>query len=155
MHEFNEYGAASYFAYKYNMGKFNSQKQSLWIKELISMKDNINSSLALDSKIKLFEDTVFVFTPKYDLITLKSGATPIDFAFAVHSDVGLRCVGAKVNGKIVPLNSKLKSGDVIEILTNANHKPSAKWLEVATTRDAKREIRKSINETLDNRPSHW
>ena len=126
------------------MGKFNSQKQSLWIKELISMKDNINSSLALDSKIKLFEDTVFVFTPKYDLITLKSGATPIDFAYQIHTDIGNTCSGAKVNGKIVPLDYELHSGDILEIFTQKNKKPSESWLEFVKSANAKNHIKSGL-----------
>lgn len=143
MHEFNEYGAASHFAYKYSKGSEKKQSSD-WIKNLIDLKDGIQSSLAQNSQIKLFEDTIFVFTPKQDLITLPKDATPVDFAYAVHTDIGDKCSMSKVNGKLVALSTPLKSGDIVEIVTEKNHKPSAKWLEFVKSKEARDCISKKV-----------
>ena len=142
MHDLNEYGAASHFVYKY--GELNSEKSIGWIKELIEMKDQINESLAKTPAIKIFEDTIFVFTPKESLITLPKGSTPVDFAYAIHTDLGKTCCGAKINGKLVKLDAELKSGQTIEIMTDRNHRPSPHWLEFAKSKCARDEITKSI-----------
>ncbi len=143
MHELNEYGSASHFSYKYQKGS--DKKQSTdWIKNLISLKDGIQTTLASGSQIKLFEDTIFVFTPKSDLITLPKDATPVDFAYAVHTQIGDKCAMAKVNHKLVSLCTKLKSGDTVEIITEKHHKPSAKWLESVKTKEARDEIMKFV-----------
>jgi GTP pyrophosphokinase len=97
-------------------------------------------------KINLFQDEIFVFTPRGQLITLPTGSTPIDFAFAVHSELGLQSIGAKVNGKIVPLASTLASGDSIEIITSANQKPSIDWLKFVKTSRARSRIKKYFKE---------
>lgn len=143
MDEFNEYGPASHFAYKYAKNS-NREQSADWIKNLIDLKDGIQTSLAENSRIKLFEDTIFVFTPKQDLITLPKGSTPVDFAYAVHTHIGNTCSMAKVNGKLVALATQLKSGDTVEIMTDKHHKPSSKWLEFVASKEAKDCITKVV-----------
>ncbi len=145
MHEFNEYGPASHFAYKY---KQSNKEKSTWIKDLISAKEDIQKGLGINSKIKLFEDTVFVYTPKNDLIVLPKGSCPIDFAYAVHSTVGNTCFSASVNGKQVPLTYQLESGDCVEIITRKNKEPSRDWLNIVKSHEARRNIRKHLGESI-------
>lgn len=140
MHNYNEFGPASHFSYKY--GKVSSKSQANWIRELIEQKEKINEMIAGESKIKAFQDTVFVFTPKGQLITLPKDSTPVDFAFALHTDIGKGCSGALINGKMVSLNTPLSSGDTIEIQVNKNHIPSADWLKFVKTSEARKQIRK-------------
>ena len=97
-------------------------------------------------KIELFQDEIFAFTPKGDLHQLPGGATPIDFAFAIHTDIGLHCLTAKVNGKIVPLGASLNSGDTVQIITSAHQRPSQGWLEMVQTAKAKQAIKRWLNE---------
>src|SRR3990167_6197588 len=137
MHEQNEYGKASHFRYKYG----NKSESAEWIKALIKSKDEVNQSLSEKSTLKLFEDTIFVFTPKGELITLPNGATPVDFAYAVHTEIGDQCTGAKIDGKLCKLDTILKSGQTIEITTNRSHKPVMDWLDFVKTPLARREIK--------------
>jgi GTP pyrophosphokinase len=142
MHNENEYGGSSHFAYKY--GTKGKNVSATWIKDLIEMKENLQSDLTdrKTSKIGLFDDTVFAFTPKNDLIVLPKDSTVVDFAYAIHSDIGDQCSGAILNDKMVPLSTIIKSGDKIEILTAKNRKPSIDWLDFVKTTEAKKEIRK-------------
>lgn len=139
MHEKNEFGNASHFQYKYGRSRNND---AYWVKTLINMKDEILNKISNNkTNIGLFEDTIFVFTPKGDLITLPKGSTPVDFAYAVHTDIGNHCTGAKVNDRMTKLNSILKSGDSIEILTNKSSRPSINWLRFVKTRIARQKIK--------------
>lgn len=139
MHEKNEFGNASHFQYKYGGSRNND---AYWVKTLINMKEELlNKISSNNTNIGLFEDTIFVFTPKGDLVTLPKGSTPVDFAYAVHTDVGNHCVGAKINGRMTKLDSLLKSGDSIEILTNKSSKPSINWLRFVRTRIARQKIK--------------
>ncbi len=97
-------------------------------------------------KLNLYHDEIYIFTPKGDMKTLPAGATPIDFAYAIHTEIGNGCIGAKVNGKIVRLNSELHSGDRVEIITSKNQKPKADWLKFVVTHRARLKIRSAINE---------
>ena len=101
-----------------------------------------------------FQKRIFAFTPKGDVIELPEKGTPIDFAYAIHSDIGNHTFGAKVNGKLVPLDSGLKNGDIIEIITSKNSKPSTKWLEFAQTALARKHIRSETHTTSPTAPKN-
>lgn len=141
MHHNNEFGRASHFVYKYGGNSAN------WIKDLIELKENIQSNLSQNSHIGLFEDTIFVFTPKGDLKTLPKGSVALDFAYSIHGNIGDTCTGAKINGKHSPIATELKSGDTVEILTTGGKKPSSDWLRIAKSSEAKRHIRKALGLT--------
>src|SRR5262249_23735055 len=96
-------------------------------------------------RIELYPEEVYIFTPKGEVKSLARGATPVDFAYFVHTDVGHQCVGARVNGRMVPLRTPLENGDIVEILTQPNHKPSRDWLSFVTTSRARNKIRHSIH----------
>ncbi|HEY4412699.1 MAG TPA: TGS domain-containing protein, partial [Gaiellaceae bacterium] len=143
MHETAEYGVAAHWLYK--RGKsVKDQEWMAWVKQLMDAhEDDADASEFVKSlRTDLFDEEGFVFTPKGAVKTLPAGATPIDFAYAVHTDVGHRTVGAKVNGRIVPLHYKLRSGDRVEILTSkAGRGPSRDWLSLAASSRAKNKIR--------------
>jgi len=144
MHRTAEYGVAAHWRYKEgSRGEDAFDERLAWLRQMLEwqteLKDPREFMEAL--KIDLFEEEVFVFSPKGDVISLKRGSTPIDFAYAIHTEVGNKCVGAKVNGSIVPLGYELQMGDRIEILTNKNSKPSRDWLNIVKTSSAKSKIR--------------
>ena len=144
MHRTAEYGVAAHWRYKEGTrGDDAFDERLAWLRQMLEwqteLKDPREFMEAL--KIDLFEEEVFVFSPKGDVISLKRGSTPIDFAYAIHTEVGNRCVGAKVNGSIVQLGYELQMGDRIEILTNKNSHPSRDWLNVVKTSSAKSKIR--------------
>lgn len=145
MHKIAEYGVAAHWKYKENRGKSNDFDIKIgWLREVMDMQNELGSSKEfLESlKVDLYSGQVFVFTPKGDVIVLPEGSTPIDFAYNVHTDVGNRCVSAKINGKIVPLHTPLQTGDYVEIITSANSKgPSRDWLKIVKTSAAKAKIR--------------
>ena len=103
--------------------------------EVITTRDFV-STVRMD----LYENEIFVFTPNGKIVKLAEGATPVDFAYAIHTEVGNRCSGAKINGKIVPLKSRISSGDIVEILTNKNAKPSSAWLKFVKSSNARYKI---------------
>ncbi|MDD3806530.1 MAG: bifunctional (p)ppGpp synthetase/guanosine-3',5'-bis(diphosphate) 3'-pyrophosphohydrolase, partial [Candidatus Marinimicrobia bacterium] len=146
MHKQAEVGIAAHWKYKEEKEDDDSlDKHIQWLRDLVEMlkSDPTNELDFMETlKIDLFKDEIFVFTPKGDLITLPKGSTTLDFAFAVHTEIGLHCIGAKVNGKIVPLNTELSNGDQIEIITSANHWPSYNWLKYVRTSKARSRIRK-------------
>ncbi len=172
MHEENEFGIAAHWFYKYKKyeqteishikSKDDFLKELNWIKQLGKwqeelQKNNVSDSEFLNSiKVDFFKDRIFVLTPKGDVIDLPSGATPVDFAYHIHSEIGNSCVGAKVNDKIVPLNYKLNSGDVVEILTQKNKNPSADWLNFVKTSLAREHIKAFLrhkDKSLFNKPT--
>ncbi|MES2215080.1 MAG: bifunctional (p)ppGpp synthetase/guanosine-3',5'-bis(diphosphate) 3'-pyrophosphohydrolase [Pseudomonadota bacterium] len=145
MHEIAELGVAAHWRYKQ---KYQNQdgKQYRWIRELLGILEHSNDSEEFlhHTKLAMYYDQVFCFTPKGSLIALPKGATPIDFAYAVHSDIGHHCVGAKVNGRIVPLRTHLKNGDQVEIVLSKHHVPSPSWEKFVITGKARSEIRRFI-----------
>ena len=143
MHELAEYGIAAHVVYKEG-GKGDPQREKMtWLRQVVEAEGEQDPVEFLESlKVDLFEDEVFVFTPKGEVKNLSAGSTPLDFAYAVHTDVGHRCVGAKVNGKIVPLHYQLKSGDIVEVLTAKQDRgPSRDWLKLVRTSRARNKIR--------------
>jgi GTP diphosphokinase / guanosine-3',5'-bis(diphosphate) 3'-diphosphatase len=147
MHKIAEEGIAAHW--KYKEGKvFDAKEDKIfaWLRRIIEWQHELKDDKEFLEvfKIDLFPDEVYVFTPKGDVKELPKGATPIDFAYAIHSQLGHKCIGAKVNGKLVPLRQTLKSGDIIDILTNPAHKPSKDWLGFVKTSKARTKIRQWI-----------
>ncbi len=143
MHKLAEYGIAAHVAYKEG-GDGDPQKEKMtWLRQLVEAEGEQGPTEFLESlKVDLFEDEVFVFTPKGEVKNLSAGSTPLDFAYAVHTDVGHSCVGAKVNGSIVPLHYQLRSGDIVEVLTAKQKRaPSLDWLKLVRTSRARNKIR--------------
>ncbi len=143
MHERAEKGIAAHWAYKEGKEKAHGEEIFSWLRDLVeNIQGSKNPSEVLDNlKRELFSEEVFVFTPKGDLVVLPMGATPIDFAYHIHTEVGNHCAGAKVNGRIVPLSYRLRSGDQVEIITSQSKRPSPDWLNLVVTSKAKNRIK--------------
>jgi len=145
MHETAEYGIAAHVLYKEGASAKGDPRRDkmTWLRHLLEAESDQDPTEFLESlKVDLFEDEVFVFTPKGEVKNLSAGSTPLDFAYSVHTDIGHRCVGAKVNGKIVPLHYQLGSGDIVEILTSKQERgPSRDWLSLVRTTRARNKIR--------------
>jgi GTP pyrophosphokinase len=148
MNEMAEGGIAAHWKYKEGRFDTRSRENVEWVNRLLEWhKDLSDPNEFLETvKIDLFAEDVFVFTPKGEIKQLSHGATPLDFAYAVHTDVGNKCVGAKVNGKIVPLKHRLKSGDTIEVITSPSQTPSKDWLKIVKSSRAKAKIRAYIKQ---------
>lgn len=147
MHEIAEKGYAAHFKYKH--GDHQEQGIEQWLNRLQEALENSNGSavdFVEEFKLNLYSKEIFVFTPAGELKSLPKGATPLDFAFNIHTEVGMHTRGAKVNGKLVPLNTRLKSGDQVEIITSDNAKPNQNWLDYATTARARSKVRSSLRE---------
>ncbi len=151
MHDLAEYGIAAHWMYKEDgtpavgpAGMKNSDSKLKWLRSLLDWQQELSDpgEFMETLKVDLFEDEVFVFTPKGEVKSLAAGATPLDFAYEIHTDVGHRCVGAKVNGKIVPLSYVLRSGDIVEVLTSKRERgPSRDWLALVRTTRARNKIK--------------
>ncbi|MCF2664998.1 bifunctional (p)ppGpp synthetase/guanosine-3',5'-bis(diphosphate) 3'-pyrophosphohydrolase [Oscillibacter valericigenes] len=143
MHEIAEYGVAAHWKYKQNGQGSGTEGRYEWVRRLLENQEGADAEEYIHSlKIDMFSDEVFVFTPNGDVQNLPAGATPIDFAYAIHSAVGNRMVGAKVNNRIVTLDHVLKNGDIVEILTAKNAKgPSRDWMKIAKSTEARSKIR--------------
>ena len=147
MHEIAEKGYAAHFKYKH--GDQKEQGIEVWLNRLQEALENSNANavdFVEEFKLNLYSKEIFVFTPKGDLKSLPKGATPLDFAFNIHTEVGMRTRGAKVNGKLVPLNTTLNSGDQVEIITSEQAKPNQNWLDYAATARARAKIKSSLRE---------
>lgn len=147
MHEIAEKGYAAHFKYKH--GDQKEQGIEVWLNRLQEALENANTNavdFVEEFKLNLYSKEIFVFTPKGELKSLPKGATPLDFAFSIHTQVGMRTRGAKVNGKLIPLNTTLNSGDQVEIITSEQAKPNQNWLDYATTARARAKIKSSLRE---------
>jgi len=150
MHEYSEYGIASHWSYKSkNSTQFLSSADLKWVKELVELgKAHKDQKEYLEYvKLDLFVDEIFVMTPKLDVINLPEGACPLDFAFKIHNDIGAHASMAKVNGKPVKLNTELKNGDIVEIITNKSSQPKQDWLQWVKRRDTARTIRHMLRKS--------
>jgi len=146
MHEVAEFGVAAHWAYKQGIDDVAEvQKRLAWMQQLLDVDTSVETAGAFIDAVKtdLLAERVLVFTPAGDVVNLPRGSTPIDFAYQVHTEVGHRCIGSRVNGEIVPLTYKLQTGDRVEVLTNRSHQygPSPDWMSIAVTRSAKQKIR--------------
>ncbi len=154
MHEASEYGVAAHWLYKKagnSQGKMSAEDRSIdstinWIRKSLdwAVEDDIDDphEFLNSLRVDLFEHEIFVFTPKGEVMSLRRDSTPLDFAYAVHTEVGNHCVGAKINGAVAPLTHEIKTGDRVEILTNKSSKPSRDWLKIVKTPSAKSKIRR-------------
>ncbi len=147
MHRVAEEGIAAHWRYKEGKSGIDPADESfVWLRQLMEWQRDLKDSKEfLDTlRVDLFPDEVYVFTPRGDVRQFPKGATPVDFAFAIHTDVGLRCVGAKINGRLIPLRTELQNGDIVEIVTSPNHIPSKDWLKIVKTPRARSKIRQWI-----------
>jgi GTP pyrophosphokinase len=144
MHSVADAGIAAHWKYKEGKGYDEKEvKRFAWLRQLLEWQQDLQDSKEfMDSvKVELFSEEVYVFTPKGDVKGYPKGSTPIDFAYSVHTDIGHRCVGAKVNGKLVPLKYEMKNGDIIEVITSPHHTPSKDWLKIVKSSRARNKIR--------------
>jgi guanosine-3',5'-bis(diphosphate) 3'-pyrophosphohydrolase len=144
MHRVAEAGIAAHWKYKEGKGYDERDvKRFAWLRQLLEWQQELQDSQEFMAtvKVELFPEEVYVFTPNGDVKGFPKGATPIDFAYSVHTDIGHRCVGAKVNGKLVPLKYELKTGDIVEIVTSPHHTPSKDWLKIVKSSRARNKIR--------------
>jgi len=151
MHEIAERGVAAHWKYKNSYRPSNKEIEEWadWIRDIfesVSNREEANRDIIESFKLNLYQDEIYVFTPKGDLVVLPRGATPVDFAFKIHTKVGFHCIAAKVNGKMAPLDQKLNSGDQVEIITSKNQTPNKSWEKFVVTSKAKQEIRKWLRQ---------
>ncbi len=154
MHQFAEYGVAAHWRYHGTERDKKFEQKIAWLKQVLDWRSTAKDAhdFIESLKIDLFENEIVVFTPKGDPISLRKGATPVDFAYEVHTNIGNHCEKAYVNNKLVPLDSVLKSGDIIEIITSKNAKPSRQWLKFVKTGKARNKIRGALNIKADKKP---
>lgn len=149
MHNIAENGIAAHWLYKEGRQEMSkSDRQMIWLRDVLEwQKDMINPSDFLDYlKIDLYSEDIFVFTPKGKLIHLPKGSTPLDFAFQIHTEVGIHCAGARINNRLQPFSSELRTGDTVEIITNPNRSPSHDWLKLVKTSTARAKIRRWLKQ---------
>jgi len=151
MHKQAEYGIAAHWKYKEGKETADDLDEKLtWVRELLEYQDDFKDSKEFmeSLKIDLYKNEVFVFTPKGDVKDFPKGATPLDFAYSIHSEVGNKCTGAKVNEKIVPLDYEMNTGDIVSIITSPNRTPSRDWLKIVKTHQARSKIRQWFRKEL-------
>ncbi|MER3404257.1 MAG: (p)ppGpp synthetase, partial [Chloroflexota bacterium] len=146
MHRVAEYGIAAHWRYKEGGSRRDQEFETklAWLRQLMAWQRELSDAREFVESVKMdiFQDQVFVFTPRGEVKDLPAKSTPIDFAYRIHTDVGHRCIGAKVNGRLVPLDYQLQSGDIVEIITaKGEHGPSRDWLNIVQTAHAKEKIR--------------
>jgi GTP pyrophosphokinase len=143
MHRTSEFGIAAHWRYKEGSKPSEFEHKLTWLRSLLEWQNDMRDSRAFmeNLKLDLFENQVFVFSPKGDVYPLQAAASPLDFAYQVHTEIGHHCVGAKVNGKIVPIDYQLKNGDICEVLINKSSRPSLDWLAIVRTSGARHKIK--------------
>ncbi|MBV8882861.1 MAG: bifunctional (p)ppGpp synthetase/guanosine-3',5'-bis(diphosphate) 3'-pyrophosphohydrolase, partial [Chroococcidiopsidaceae cyanobacterium CP_BM_RX_35] len=148
MHQVAEYGIAAHWKYKETGSSSHTQltpgdEKFTWLRQLLEWQNDLKDAQEYLESVKgdLFEDDVYVFTPKGDVVPLNPGSTPVDFAYRIHTEVGNHCAGARVNGRMVTLDTPLKNGDIVDILTQKNSRPSLDWLNFVVTTAARNRIR--------------
>ncbi len=149
MHEVAEKGVAAHWKYKEGMKKDDEEMDELltWVRDLLEdPQSETATDFVRDFRLHLYDEEIYIFTPRGDLFTLPVGATPVDFAYLVHTQVGSHCIGAKVNGKMVPLSHVLKSGDQVEIITSKKQTPNPDWIKFVVTQKARSRIRHWTNQ---------
>jgi len=148
MHRVAEEGIAAHWKYKEGrLGADRDEQYFQWLRQLLEWQQEVRDPQEFmhNLRVELYPEEVYIFTPKGEVRSLPKGATPVDFAYSIHTDIGHQCVGARVNGRMVPLRNKLTNGDIIEILTQPGHKPSRDWLNFVTTSRARSKIRHFIH----------
>ena len=148
MHRIAEEGIAAHWKYKEGrIGSEQDEKSFQWLRQLLEWQKDVRDpqEFLQNLRIELYPEEVYIFTPKGEVKSLPRGATPVDFAYFIHTDIGHQCVGARVNGRMVPLRTRLSNGDIVEILTAAGHKPSRDWLNFVATNRARNKIRHFIH----------
>ncbi|MEX0600437.1 MAG: bifunctional (p)ppGpp synthetase/guanosine-3',5'-bis(diphosphate) 3'-pyrophosphohydrolase, partial [Rhodothermales bacterium] len=149
MHQIAERGVAAHWKYKEGVSEQDRRMEQFltWVRDLLeNPKPEQATEFVKEFRLNLYDEEIYVFTPKGDLMSLPSDATPVDFAFQVHTEIGLHCIGAKVNGKMVPLSYKLTSGDQVEVITSKKQTPNPDWMKFVVTHKARSRIRHWINE---------
>ena len=149
MHRRAEEGIAAHWKYKEGrVGAGRDEQYFTWLRQLLEWQQEVRDpqEFLTNLKIDLYPEEVYTFTPRGQVKVLPKGATPVDFAYAIHTDVGHHCVGARVNGRMVPLRTRLKNGDIVEVMTNASHKPSRDWLSFTVTSRARNKIKHLIQQ---------
>jgi GTP pyrophosphokinase len=147
MHRRAEEGIAAHWKYKEGrVGAGRDEQYFQWLRQLLEWQQEVRDpqEFLTNLKIDLYPEEVYIFTPRGQVKVLPKGSTPVDFAYAIHTDVGHQCTGARVNGRMVPLRAKLKNGDIVEVMTQAGHKPSRDWLSFAVTSRARNKIKHLI-----------
>src|SRR5688500_1893798 len=148
MHRIAEEGIAAHWKYKEGrVGADRDEQYFIWLRQLLEWQQEVRDpqEFLQNLKIELYPEEVYIFTPAGEVKALPRDATPVDFAYAIHTDVGHQCVGARVNGKMVPLRTRLRNGDIVEIVTTPGHKPSRDWLNFVTTSRARNKIKHYIH----------
>src|SRR5207244_12622769 len=139
-----EEGIAAHWKYKEGrVGADRDEQYFIWLRQLLEFQQEVRDpqEFLQNLKIELYPEEVYIFTPKGEVKALPRDATPVDFAYSIDTDVGHQCVGARVNGKMVPLRTRLRNGDIVEIMTTAGHKPSRDWLNFVATSHARYKIK--------------
>ena len=147
MHKMAEEGIAAHWKYKDGPVSAQDEQRLAWLRQVVEWQRDVSDPNEFLStlKIDLYPEEVYTFTPKGKVVVLPRDSTPIDFAYSVHTEVGHTCVGAKVNGRMVPLRHKLHSGDIVEILTQPGHKPSRDWLAIVKSSRSRNKIKHWLN----------